>query len=63
MLKLRRSIMNLTHTLHRFLIPSHDDIQRIGVVTGMVQGGPTNVIYTQPRLGSKEAIGNGHEPI
>ena len=59
MLKLHREIMKLAHTLYRFLISSHDDIQRIGIVAGMVRDGPTNVIYTRLRLGSKKATENG----
>jgi len=34
--KLQGKMARLSHTLSIFFIPSHDDIQRIGIVTGMV---------------------------
>ena len=38
--------MKLVHTFSGFLIPSHEKVQRIGIVAGMVWGGCPNVIYS-----------------
>ena len=38
--------MKLVHTLFSFLIPSHEKVQRIGIVAGMVWDGQCHMIYS-----------------